>query len=256
MNLKEYGKMAAVAESHWWYAGLRDLIATTLSMERFAMPPDAVILDAGCGTGETLRVLGERFSAARVLGFDMSEAAIDFAKRKAPGARVYLSDIRRPQVPVDRLDVVISCDVISVPGMAATFEGLATLVSHLRPGGLLILNLPAFEWMRSEHDVAYWNRERYTARQVRAFLERLGLSAELVTYRLFFLFPAVLLARLPSILGPRRKVDHAETDSDLPAAAVNTTLRAVQKLESVAIDSGIRFPWGTSVYAVGRKPTA
>ncbi|MEX0716161.1 MAG: class I SAM-dependent methyltransferase [Planctomycetaceae bacterium] len=253
MNPGEYERMARAEESHWWYRGLRDAIERTLASRRFALPPSPRILDAGCGTGGNLRMLSERFEPAYLGGFDISPLALDWARRKAPTADVYAGDLCAPEIHVPELDLILSCDAIYIPGAAAALPGLRLLAERLRPGGLFLLNLPAYDWLYSEHDVAIHTRERYTAGRVRQLLREIGLTPALVSYRLWTLFPAVVAARLPSIL--RRKPAAAEAASDLrelPRFA-SATLVAILRAENRLMASGLRFPWGSSVFAVGRK---
>ena len=95
-------------------------------------------------------------------------------RAKVPAADVYVSDIRDPDVHVADLDLVLSCDVLSIAGIRESLAGMTRLVGRLRRGGLLILNLPAFAWLRSRHDVATDTRDRITARQMRQLLTELG----------------------------------------------------------------------------------
>lgn len=245
--------MAAVEGAHWWYCGLRDVIRRTLQMRCFALSLHARVLDAGCGTGGNLLLLQRTLAPAYLGGFDLSPLAVRLCRDKVPDSDVYLSDLRDPEIRVDDLDLILSCDAVSIAGMTDCFSGLAKMVDRLRRGGLLILNLPAFRWLASEHDVAIETRDRTTVREVRELLARLGLSIELVSYRLCLLFPAIVLARLPSMLRPSPSPDAARSDVGLPPRWINAALREAVCAENIAICHGARFPSGSSVYAVGRK---
>ena len=247
--------MARVARSHWWYRGLRDLLGRTLTHPAWQLPAGSRILDAGCGTGESLRYLGQRFDPSYLGGFDASDEAVALARDKAPEAEVYLGDICNPERRQGDLDLILSLDVIPITGDERALPGLKRLVELLRPGGLLILNLPAFSWLSSEHDVAVHTTQRFTRSRVRSLAEKLHLEPELLTYRMFFLFPAVLLARLPSLLGPSADPSTARSDlHQMPGDRVNRGLFQVLCAENALIRRGARFPWGSSVYAVARKP--
>jgi SAM-dependent methyltransferase len=254
MNPAEYHVMAAVEHDHWWYQGLRDLIGRSLQSDLDRSRFEPAVLDAGCGTGENLAFLQERLSPGYLGGFDASSLALEYARKKVPTADLYLSDICHPELHVSQFDVILSCDVIYVPGMAAALQGLKTLSAALRPGGLLILNLPAFNWLRSRHDLAVHTSERFTRKQVGNLLNQLGLVPLRLTYRVCSLFPAIVLARLPSILFPGQDAGHARSDVRLPPRWINAALRSLLRLENQAIGRGLCCPWGTSIFAVGRKP--
>ena len=253
MNPAEYDIMASIEGTHWWFCGLRGLITQTLRKQRFAIPEGANVLDAGCGTGGNLQLLQAVLSPSYLGGFDRSWRAVDYSRNKNPKADVYISDLCDPEIHVESLNLILSCDVIYIPGFARCFDGLAKLVAHLRTGGLFIVNLPAYNWLLCEFDLAYHGIERYTATQIRSQLTRLGLSVELLTYRVCFLFPAVVLQRLPSFLGPTPKMEEATSSMNSPWKITNSILKVYQDIENKAVQLGISLPWGSSVFAVGRK---
>jgi hypothetical protein len=145
--------------------------------------------------------------------------------------------------------------VVYVPGAARARPGLARLVERLEPGGLLVLHLPAYDWLYSEHDAAVHGSERYTAGRVRRLLEGLGLRVEQLSYRLCLLFPLVVLSRLPRLARPRPAGAPARSDLQRePGAAANRALLAVLRAENAALLRRVRLPFGSSVFAVARKP--
>lgn len=244
--------MSDVEHDHFWYRALRDLLLRTLATR--GLPARPRVLDAGCGSGANLRALADAFSPSYLGGFDLSDEALDLARLKAPSADLYRSDLRRPAIRTD-LDLVLSLDVLYIPGIAASLEGLERLVAALAPGGLFVLHLPAYDWLYSRHDVAVHTAERYTAPQVRDLLARLGLTVDVLTYRVTTLFPLVVLSRLPGMLSARRGDREARSDLHTPIpraldAAFYTALAAENRL----IARGASLPWGSSVFAIGRKP--
>ncbi|MBM3321322.1 MAG: class I SAM-dependent methyltransferase [Candidatus Eisenbacteria bacterium] len=256
MRPGEHEVMARVEADHWWYLGLRDAVARSLGTTRLAVPPHPKVLDAGCGTGENLKFLNGLLRPSYLGGFDSDEEALVMARKKIEGVDVYQSDICDPVIHVDDLDLLVSLDVIYIPGAERSLNGLRRLVASLRRGGLFVLNLPAHPWLYSEHDVAVHTSQRFTSREVASLLDALGLSAELLTHRLFFLFPAVVLSRLPGIWRARRGGDLWAARSDLhtmPGRRLNRLLFGILRAENELIARGARFPWGSSLFAIGRK---
>lgn len=262
MNIDEYERLDRVEHDHWWFAGLRDLLARLIRSAGISPGGSGgcdSVLDAGCGTGENLRFLGELLEPRVLAGFDVSPEAVDRARRKAPRARVERADLTRLGPEYSGFDVVLCCDVLYTTGLEAARPGLESIVEAMPPGGILILHVPAYEWLRSGHDVAVHTRERFTARRIRGLLVDLGLHAERLSYRLCLLFPFLVLRRLPSILFRRMRgtsggtEDAAASEVAMPPAWLNQFLLAVLKVENRMIDWGVRLPFGSSIVAVARK---
>jgi SAM-dependent methyltransferase len=253
MNEDEYHLMADVEAEHWWYRGLRDLISRVAKAHRLRERHELRVLDAGCGTGENLRLLRSMLNPCYLGGFDVSPLALELCRRKVPDADVYASSLCNPELHASAYDLILSCDVLYMTGLDAARDGLRRLADGLRADGLLVFNLPAYNWLFSEHDLAIGTRERFTSSQVRRLLEELDLEVHRLTYRLFFLFPAVVGARLPSML--RGKPSGATARSDLARRhrLANGILSRILQWENAAIVRGIQFPWGSSVFAVGRR---
>jgi SAM-dependent methyltransferase len=244
--------MARVEERHWWYLGLRDALGRTLA--RLDLPSGPRILDAGCGTGANLAMLADRFRPSLLAGFDLAPEAIAIARAKAPSAELRVADITDPEPLPRELDLVVSLDVLSSPGLDRARRGLVALVGALRPGGLFAVNLPAYRWLYSAHDVAVHMTERYTLRGVRDAFGALGLVPERASYRLCLLFPLVVLGRLPSLVGGLPSQQAARSDLHrMPGPTLHRLLHGALRLENAWIARGGRWPWGSSVFAVFRK---
>jgi SAM-dependent methyltransferase len=250
MNATEIMRMAFFEKEHWWYCGLRDMIKRVLQSR--PVRPQPRVLDAGCGTGGNLRLLHSLLNPSYLGGFDVSPVAVDVCRQHLPDADVYVSDLRDPHLHADELDLVLSCDVITIPGINNCVSGMRKIAQRMRRGGMMILNLPAYQWLYSEHDAAVGTRQRVRAEEARGLLRDLGLEVQLVTYRVFSLFPAVVATRLPSLLT---NCDKRALRSDLKPVRpwINQAFSKLLSAENRAVASGMRWPWGSSVFAVGRK---
>lgn len=252
MNEREYRIMAQLEADHWWYRGLRDLLTRVLRASALVERKGLRILDAGCGTGENLRLLARCLDVAYLGGFDLSPLAIDLASEKTPEADLYTGDICRPRLHAPDYDLIISCDVLSETGMAEAYDGMRELTRHLAPQGRFLLNLPAFPWLYSAHDIAVGTRQRTTKAELRDYLQSLGLNVEWISYRVFVLFPAVVLMRLPSLLG-RAPRPTAVSDVRATNRLLNHGLAGLLSSENAAILHGFRPPCGSSVFAMARR---
>jgi hypothetical protein len=120
----------------------------------------------------------------------------------------------------------------------------------LRPGGLLVLNLPAYQWMLGEHDLAVHNVRRYTARGVAKLLGSAGFTEILTSYWNTILFPLMALKRK---LG-RRGEGKPSSDVVLMPAPVERLFSAIVAFEASLLGAGLRLPFGGSVLATAMRP--
>jgi 2-polyprenyl-3-methyl-5-hydroxy-6-metoxy-1,4-benzoquinol methylase len=249
MNPREYRQMYRVEDFHWWYVALHELITSVVAREQ-AGADQLRILDAGCGTGRLCQVL-ERFGS--VSGCDMSDEALECCRERGL-TEVFKADLNSAVFPSAHYDIITSIDTLYHKAIEDESAILSRFHDALKPGGLLIINLVAHEFLRSTHDIAVHTRRRYTRKEVVALLESCGFTVEMATYRLGFLFPQIASYRLL-----RRwlnfKSDAAEVASDVhaPDPLINRFLLGLARLENrLILKSSI--PFGTSVFAVGKKP--
>jgi SAM-dependent methyltransferase len=242
VQTEEYDRLFRYEDQYWWFVGRRRL---ALSLLDRALKPgeDKRILDLGCGTGAVLSELARR---GRALGLDTSPLALSYCHKRGLD-RLVLGDAADIPLASGTLDAVVALDILEhVDDDAAAF---AECARALRPGGHLVLSVPAFRWLWGPHDVALMHRRRYTLRQVRARLEGAGLVPLRISHSVFFLFGAVVAVRLVDKLrtGPAKV--------SLPAVPkpVNGALIGLQGLETSLIRA-LRLPIGSSVVALARKP--
>lgn len=249
MLAAEYNILRHVEDRHWWHAVLRRQVMRALTGA--SLPPRAHLLDAGCGTGGMLAFLREKHPHFDLEGVDASELAVRHCQARG------LSQVRQASVhdlpyASGTFDVVLSLDVLYHTNVEET-RALAEMRRVLRPGGLLVLNLPAFECLRGAHDVAVCGTRRYTACHVRQMLHRHSLNDVMTHYWNAWLFLPLLAWRRMSRRLPETEVSAATSDLILPPAWLNHVLTAVGNLDAWLCRL-LRIPWGSSVFAVARKP--
>jgi SAM-dependent methyltransferase len=237
--------MYAAEERQWWYAGMRAITDALLRKPLRGLRAEGRprLVDAGCGTGQNLRHFG---AWARATGFDLSPEALRFCRARgvaAARASVLILPVRSASV-----DVVTSFDVIYHGWVESDFGAVRELVRVLRPGGLLLVRVPALMLLWGAHDEAVHSRHRYTARELEALFAGAGLEVLRVTYCNSILFPLLALRRTLDRWLSR----HGSDVEFLPAPLEWLFLRFL-RLEAGLIGLGLRLPVGASVMALGRK---
>lgn len=246
MQPPEYHLLRRVEDRHWWHTVLRRQVGDVCST---SLPPRACLLDAGCGTGGTLAHLRERLPLLDTEGIDASELAVQHCHGRGL-AHVKVGTVHALPFEDGVFDVVLSLDVLY---HADVNEDLALKEMRrvLRPGGLLVANMPAFDCLRGAHDVAVCGARRYQAPGVRQLFERHGLHCERLHYWNAWLFVPLLLWRRLS----RRPGKRAEpVVSDLvPLPGWLNKLLALAGTLDARLCRGLDIPFGSSVFAVLRK---
>ncbi len=250
MNPDEYQVMRSAEEWHWWYRGLRSLLSRRLSCA--VTGPVGHILDAGCGTGANLRLFRHHFHRARLTGVDLSSAALELIP-PADNQHLILGDLNHLPLPDASVDLVFAGNVLSHRAVSPP-HALGHFLRVLRPGGVLLLNVPAFDCLRGEHDEAVHDTRRFLPREIGRLLAGAGFEQADCRFWNSLLFPAAWLRRLASRSSGR----HGPlARSDLPPGPglLNGPLSLWLGWET-SLASRLYLPFGTSLFASAYKPLA
>jgi SAM-dependent methyltransferase len=238
MDSSEYDNIARLEGRHWWYRGMAAISLNLL--RRAARGGKLRLLDAGCGPGGMLTrmsALGQPF------GVDLHPLALAHARGKAPLARAAVEHLPFAE---DSFDLVTSFDVLYHLAVGDDEAALREFARVLRkPGGLLLIRLPAWEALRGAHDLAVHTRHRYTAPELRAKLRAAGFRIKRLTYANTLLFLPILLRRL---LQPDSQ---AGSDVELPSPALNRFLEFLLQLEKNWL-TYFNLPFGVSLFALAQ----
>jgi SAM-dependent methyltransferase len=243
----EYERLAALDRRLWWFRGLHKQILGALAQTQ-TPGIGTVVLDAGCGTGSLLAALVERFPASDSIGLELDAVAGKVA-RSVSGRPVCIGSVNALPFAGTTLGAIVSADVLchrAVDEAAALEQFRRCLV----PGGVLVLNLPAYRWLLSEHDAAVHNVRRYTSAGVRRLLSGAGFTRIRVSYWNTVLFPLMVLQRKLrwNTSAP------AASDVALLPLSVEALFSLIVRAEAAIVRLGIRLPYGGSVVATAVKP--
>ncbi len=251
MKTAEYRRMYEAEQSQWWYVGQRAIADGLLDRElarRAPGPPGGQgrlrLLDAGCGTGANLLALGR---LGRAFGVDLARAAIAFCRER--GAAVVRASVLSLPFGEASLDVVTSYDVIYHAWVSDDRLAVAEMARVLRPGGLLLVRVPALRLLWGAHDREVLSRHRYTRGELVSLLAEAGLQPLRASYCNSILFPLLLARRTLDRLLSREGSDVAF----LPAP-LEWLFGRVLLAEALLLAHGWSFPIGASVVALARKP--
>jgi len=240
VNPDEYTKMFEFEDHYWWFVGRRRLALKLLRSHTSVAKPE--VLDVGCGTGVVLRDLS---AWATPTGLDMSHLALGFCRQRSLH-RLVQGDGSKLPLRDGQFDAIIGLDIFEhIEDDVAAF---AEAYRVLRPGGILVMSVPAFRSLWGPHDVALMHHRRYRVPEVRRRLEDAGFVIRRATYSVFFLFPIIVLWRL----FEKRKHGPAKASLVSVPSWMNAALIGLQNLEATLI-SVFNLPWGSSVIAVAQR---
>lgn len=236
----------------WLKHGRMRLIAALLRRHVPPQPRPRELLDLGAGTGLNVEVL-------RAFG------VVDALESNPIGLRQladnpHVRDVFALELPAQldsRYDVIGAFDVIE--HLPDDGEAVAWIDDHLKPGGLLVATVPAYDWLFSAHDVALGHYRRYTERRLRRVVGQ-RLRVRQSGYFVTGLFPLAVLSRVPSLL--RYRIGAARHTSAKQSAAVPGATAAMfgglLAAEAWLVGKGIDPPFGLSAYVVAQaqqRPT-
>ncbi|KAF0104267.1 MAG: methyltransferase [Rhodospirillaceae bacterium] len=241
MERAEYEHMHAVEDRMWWYRGLRRLVAGQLARALSRTKAGGPVLDAGCGTGGMLRILGPAVAGRPTIGLEYDPVAAGMALAKA--ARPVVSgSVNEMPIGDETLGAYVSLDVLCHANVEPD-RALKEAHRCLGPGAIAVFNLPAYSWMLSAHDRRVHNARRFTRGEARALIAAPGFRILRASYWNTLLFPLMLIHRL---------VERGDAESDVRDYPrwLDVLFSTALAIERAAIGAGLSLPFGGSLMIV------
>jgi SAM-dependent methyltransferase len=246
MRPSELRKLFRLEDTYWWYIARRELVRELLLKHRARLPARPRILDIGCGGGAGLAAFS-RLGA--VIGLDRSNEALRLSRLRGRFPLVG-GAVERLPLADHSVHVVTALDVLEHVRDDAAAAGEMARVC--RPGGLVIVTVPAYRSLWSEHDEALDHFRRYRAREVRGLIEGAGLRVLHLSYCITLLLPAIFSFRLAQkLLGQPHRGRPKTAIRPLPGLP-NRLLVGLLRLETAWL-LRVPLPCGVSVVCVARK---
>jgi len=241
MRPEEYEQMFEVEDLHWWYRNLRAMIDDARLDFRL---DTGIALDIGCGTAATLA----RWPG-RAVGTDVSGEALRFARRRG-ALRLFRGDLSALAAADDSVDTILCTDVLYHRAVPDEAVALRECYRVLKPGGHIVINVPAYRWLYSAHDRAVHTRRRYTRRETGRLFRDTGFVLRRLSYWNTALFPLAAARRLVT-----RKASTGSDLADYRPGVVDEIARPLLDRERRVLRY-FPLPFGLSIFAVAQKPVA
>jgi 2-polyprenyl-3-methyl-5-hydroxy-6-metoxy-1,4-benzoquinol methylase len=224
-------------ENHWWWR-VREAILRAKIRAMLDRHPSARILDVGCGAGLFFDVLE---SFGHVEGIESDPGAIAGAGRRR--SRITQGELDASFAPAEPFDLILALDVLE--HVARPEAMLRRAWELLKPGGKILITVPAFEWLWTGHDDQNHHLRRYTAPQLQRALRGSGFAAVETRY-LFqsLILPKLAVRAMETLTGRRGRVPR------IPPPLLNDACRAWYSLEDAL---AWWLPFGGSVLAEARR---
>jgi SAM-dependent methyltransferase len=250
-----FASLSAIEDRHFWFRARNKVIATLVSQITDGLTPGYRVLEVGCGTGNVLRILKQACPGGIVVGMDLFAEGLRYARQRTFCPLVQ-GDIHEPPFGL-QFNLIGLFDVLEhVPD---DMRVLRNLYSLLQTGGILLLTVPAHQWLWSYFDEVAHHCRRYELIALENKLSLVGYRVEYKTHFMASIFPLLWLRRRLSTLSDRRRTDNTDRINNLTLAElrikpiINNLLTFLLTQETRVIARRNQLPFGTSLLFIARK---
>lgn len=248
MEKQEYIKMAEQESTYWWYVGRIHIVKAQLKKVQQELGSDKKlrILNVGSGTGGTIPMLQE---FGEVFNVDVSDQALGMLKEQGIKNLHKITDSKLP-FKDSYFDIAIAMDVLE--HIKDDSEALNEWSRVIKQSGRLVLTVPAYQWLWSEHDESLHHFRRYTASNLHRLFNQANFRVRKRSYMIMFSFPLVVGYRFLASIFKKSKNDDKSTSHVKVPKIVNQLFIELLKIESFMLKY-LSLPFGTSILMIGRN---
>jgi ubiquinone/menaquinone biosynthesis C-methylase UbiE len=243
-----YARMRDLESLSWWNAGMRDI--AELLLARAALPASGAMLDAGCGSGQTMSWFQHTHPAWSVTGIDVAPEGLAVAR--SMGLPAEQASVLEIPFNDRSFDLVVTLDVLQhLPLDDGDATALSEFARVLRPGGTLLIRTNAQAIPRVQDDREFSFR-KYEPRQLREKIAAAGLEI-------------MILGRANAVLGlaeiPREMMEKRRQAAEYHGilaeprqggGLIHALCRRWLALEGHAVAAGWQLPFGRTIFALCR----
>ncbi len=255
-----YEDLYVKEQDYWWHVGKRMIVYNLISRYWTPSPRPTEggaltlaresrrVLDVGCGTGLNLDNIA-RYGLP--VGMDLSREALVFCQKRGLDELCEASIDHGLPYRDQSFDIITALD--AVEHFDDDYAALHEFYRVLRPGGLVVISVPAYQFMWSYWDEVLGHKRRYTVPMMRKLVRAAGFAVLKVSHSNAAILLPSLLVRLFKSQKYGEKVSESPSDFMPVPNPVNRLLTAYYEVESKIIPR-VSLPFGMSVVCVARKP--
>lgn len=234
-----------VETCNFWFVARRQIIVSIIN--KFNCSKDVSILDVGCSGGILLDKL-IKSGYINTYGIDISKKAISKCRENGH-FNVSLQNAITTNFEDKKFDLIIVSDVLE--HIEEENSAMQEWNRILKPDGKIIIFVPAFMFLWSNHDVQNQHKRRYTKKAVMSIIKLNKFEIDKISYWNISLFIPVLLVRWfqKIIINKNQKVGDLKVLNPL----INKALIFLFSIENLLLNV-ISYPFGVSVYCIAKKP--
>jgi SAM-dependent methyltransferase len=245
MDKGYYREYFDIERNHWWFRGRREILSKYVA-RHIAAGRHLSILNAGVATGATSEMLTD---FGKVTSLEYEQECIDFIRDKV-AIEVDQGSITDLPYSNQAFDLVCAFDVVE--HVEDDQRAVDEMIRVCKKGGSILITVPAFQSLWSEHDVINHHFRRYRLSQLTELFRKDQGEVVYASYFNFFLFLPIWLARLGSKLVAKRNSPQSDFQK-FKTGPASSLLYYVLKSESLALNKQTVLPWGVSVLLHFRK---